>query len=294
MNTPVNNSVDLENRRAARKKKILHALWLITAILVTVVMAFPVYWMLNTALKDSSELLSTTPVLWPNSFHFENFVTAWNSIPFLKYIWNTLYVTVWRVFLEVVLGVLAAYGFARGSFKGKNILFVILLGALMIPDQVTFIPLYIMISRLGWIDTYSGLILPGAVSAYFIFMMRQNFMSVDQSYLDAGKMDGLGIIGTIRYVLIPMCRSSLITVTLISFINGWNSYFWPKLLAKSDHTRVITTGLVMLRQSFNDSEVTLNSNVIMAAAFISVLPIIIVFFANQKYMLTGYSKAAMK
>jgi ABC-type glycerol-3-phosphate transport system permease component len=205
-----------------------------------------------------------------------------------------MYVTVWQLFLQLTTGILAAYGFARGKFPFKNTLFVLVLGALMIPHQVTFVPLYILIANLDWIDTYAGLVLPGAVSAYFIFMMRQNFMSVDQSYLDAGMMDGLGIIGTIRHVLVPMCRSSIVTVAFITIIDGWNNYFWPKIISKTDATRLLSVGLVQLRDSWEQSLSYEHYNCVMAAVFISLIPVIILFFLNQKYMLQGYSKAAMK
>ena len=163
-------------------------------------------------------------------------------------------------------GILAAYGFARGNFPLKNTLFILVLGALMIPHQVTFVPIYILVANLGWIDTFAGLVLPTSVSAYLIFMLRQNFMSVDQSYLDAGKIDGLGIIGTLRHILIPMCRSSVATVAFVTVMDGWNNYFWPKILSKTEQTRPISVGLVMLKNSFEQSVQSQNYNVVMAAA----------------------------
>lgn len=283
-----------ENCRAAKKKRMAGILQTVGAVCVTLVMVFPMYWLFITALKGDREMMAVTPSLWPEEFHWENFAEVFRRIPLLRYMFNTLLVTFFQMVLQVGTGILAAYGFARGRFKGRDILFVLVLGALMIPHQVTFIPLYVVISRLGWVDTYAGLVMPGAVSAYFIFMMRQNFRSVDQSYLDAGRVDGLGVIGTIVHILIPMCRASIMTASLVSFINGWNNYFWPKILSKSDGTRLITVGMVKLSISWGDAYITEHFNVTLAGVFITMIPVIIMFFANQKYMLSGYSKASMK
>ena len=278
----------------ARRRQILRILQTIGAVLVTLLMLFPLYWMLITSLKDQSEVVTLVPTFWPKKLVFQNYIDAWTAVSFLRYIWNTLYVTFWHMLIQTVVGVLAAYGFSRGRFPGKNLLFLLVLSALMIPSQVTFIPLYVLIARLNWVDTLSGLVVPGMVSAYMIFMLRQNFMSVDQSYLDAGRVDGLGIIGTIRHVLIPMCKASVVTVSLVSFINGWNNYFWPKILSKSEETRLISVGLAKMKNMWTDLSGTGYYNTIMAGVAISIVPVVILFAFNQKYMLKGYSKNAMK
>ena len=163
----------------------------------------------------------------------------------------------------------------------------------MIPIQVTFIPIFIMMANWGMSDTFMGLILPVAVSPYFIFMLRQNFMAIDDSYIEAARMDGLGRVGIITRILAPMCKSTLFTVTLVTFTNGWNAYFWPKIIAKGETRRVLTVGLAYLKNTFAGGE-SMNNHEIMAGAVLAVVPVIILFFIFQKYMLTGYSKAAMK
>jgi ABC-type glycerol-3-phosphate transport system permease component len=285
----------IDSERAKHKNRITRAIQTIAAIIVTLVFAFPLYWMFITSLKANWELLSPVPTLLPvDGLQWKNYYIALTRVPLLKYILNTAYVTFLQLFLQMTIGILAAYGFARGRFPFRNTLFVIVLGALMIPHQVTFVPLYILIANMEWIDTFAGLVLPGAVSAYLIFMLRQNFMSVDQSYLDAGMIDGLGIIGTIRHILVPMCRSSIATLIFITIINGWNNYFWPKILSKSDATRLISVGLVNLKNSWEQSLNYEHYNCVMAAVFISLIPVIAMFILNQKYMLQGFSKSAMK
>lgn len=289
------NDNNLANQKARITKKISRVAQIVLAILVTLIFAFPLYWMFNTALKSHAEMTSIVPTLWPtNGLHWENFAEAFRMAPLLRYMLNTMYVTAIQLVIQMTVGVLAAYGFARGTFPCKNLLFTLVLGALMIPHQVTFIPIYILISRLDWIDTYAGLVLPCSVSAYMIFMLRQNFMGVDQSYLDAGKLDGLGIIGTIRHILMPMCRSSLVTVAFVTIMDGWNNYFWPKILVRSDEIRTIALGLAALKESWDQSIQFSNYNVLMAAVILSLIPVVILFVLCQKNMITGYSKAAMK
>lgn len=276
------------------KKKFFVGLQTAGAILVTLIMMFPLYWMFVTALKSGTEVVNVVPTFWPKELQWSNFRDAWVAVDFPRYIWNTLFVTGCNMLVQTVVGVLAAYGFARGDFPGKNALFLIVLSALMIPAQLVFAPIYVMIANLDLVDTIAGIVLPNTVSAYMIFMLRQNFMSVDQSYLDAGKVDGLGILGTIWHILIPMCKASVITTSLVSFINGWNNYFWPKILSKSEETRLISVAVAKMKGMWDDVGGSGYYNTIMAGVMISIIPIVLVFAFNQKYMLKGYSKAAMK
>ncbi|HEY8465092.1 MAG TPA: carbohydrate ABC transporter permease [Bacillota bacterium] len=265
----------------------------VVAGLITLVMLFPIYWMVISSLKTSDELLFPVPTLWPQKFQWVNFPNVMKRAPFVRYLFNTLVTTFFIMAGELIFGSMAAYGFSKGKFKGKNALFILVLGAMMIPIQVTFVPIYVMVSRLGWINSFQGLIVPNLVSAYFIFMLRQAFMSVDDSYLDAGRVDGLNRIGLLVHVLIPMCAPMMITVSIITFINGWNSYFWPKMVATKDEFRLLAVGVTRLRQTFAGME-TANYNEIMAGAVIAIIPIVILFLVLQKYILTGMSKAAMK
>ncbi len=263
------------------------------AVLITLVMLFPIYWMIISSFKTSTELLQTVPTLWPANFVWENYPNVLNRAPFFRYLLNTLVTTFFIMLGQLVMGILAAYGFSKGEFKGRNVMFMLVLGALMVPIQVTFVPIYVLISRLNSIDSWMGVILPNLVSAYFIFMLRQNFMAVDNSYIEAGKIDGMGRIGTIVHVLCPMCKPTLITVSIISFIDGWNSYFWPKMVTKTEASRTIAVGVQQLKNTFAGQEVS-NYNEIMAGAVMAIIPIVFLFLVLQKYIMTGMSKAAMK
>ncbi|HML47269.1 MAG TPA: carbohydrate ABC transporter permease [Clostridia bacterium] len=277
--------------RASAKGRV--ALQVAGAVLITLIMLFPMYWMVVSSLKSSEELLLAVPTLWPHVLRWDNYVNVLRRAPFGLYFFNTVVSTFLMMLGELVLGVSAAYGFSKGQFKGKNALFLLVLGALMVPIQVTFVPIYVMVARLGWLNTFAGLVVPNLVSAYFIFMLRQTFLTVDDSYLEAGKVDGMGRIGSIFHVLMPMCAPTLITISIITFINGWNNYFWPRMVAPLEARRTLAVGIVFLRRTFAGI-VTSNYNEIMAGAVLGILPIVVLFLVMQKYIMTGMSKAAMK
>lgn len=276
-------------------EKVGYVLQGVGATAVTLIMLFPLYWMVVTSFKTGEVLLGHGIDLLPSfPISFENYVEAWTRVPLAKYIFNTVITTAIAMTFKIVTGVLAAYGFSRESFPGCNALFYVILGAMMVPHQIIFIPIYLLCSKLGWINTYAGIVLPSLVAPHMIFMLRQAFKSVDQSYIDAGKLDGLGTLGTIWHVMVPMCKATLFTVGLNTFISEWNTYFWPKIITKTDDFRTIGIGLVRLRDSFTGEDVWAHTNVTMAGAVITMIPGVILFCIFQKYMLTGYSKTAMK
>ncbi len=263
------------------------------ATLVMLIMVFPLYWMVITSFKTTEEVLLTRPTFWPHTFTLDAYAQVMTHYPVTRYLLNTLIVTAGILIIQVVTSILAAYGFSKGEFRGKNILFVLVMGAMMIPIQVTFIPIYVMISKQGLLNSYVGLILPEAASAYSIFLLRQSFMAVDNSYLEAAEVDGMGKLRVIFSILVPMCRPTVVTMTILAFINGWNAYFWPKMITTTDKVRTIALGIADIRNSFLSME-ALNMNQIMAASCIAALPILVLFLVFQRYILTGFSKAAMK
>lgn len=277
----------------SKQNRAFTVLRCVISVLITLVVLFPIYWMIISSLKSSEELLQAVPTLWPKEFRWNNYPDALSMAPFGLYFFNTVVMTAGIMALQLSIGIFAAYGFSKGQFKGRGVLFMVVLGALMIPIQVTFVPLYVMMSKLNWLNSFAGLIIPNAVSAYLIFMLRQSFMAVDNSYLEAAKMDGLGRIGIVLKILCPMCKPTLITVGVITFIDNWNSYFWPKMVTTDFTRRTIALGVFELKRSYAGLE-TMNTNQIMAGAVMAIVPIIFVFIFLQKYILEGMSKAAMK
>ena len=265
----------------------------IFAVIITVIMVFPLFWMVSTALKTEAEPMGAKLVFWPAKMQFQNFNYVIDSVPFFRYMINTAVVTAMQMASELILGIMAAYAFSKGRFHGKHFLFIVVLGAMMIPLQVTFVPLYIVIARVGLMNTYWGIWIAGCVSSYTIFLLRQAFMTIDDSYIEAAHVDGMGKFGTIFRIMVPMCKPTVITVALTAFMGGWNNYFWPKVIIKEQNMYLLTVGIQKLRTSYG-GEITNNYHQIMAGVLLSVIPVFIVFALFQKHMLSGFTKAAMK
>ncbi len=274
-------------------RRVGQAIRFLLALTITVIMIFPLFWMLSTSLKTEAEVMGSQLVFWPEKMQFENFTYVIEKVPFFRYMLNTAVVTAMQMASELLLGIMAAYAFSKGKFHGKHLLFLLVLGAMMIPLQVTFIPLYVMVAQAGMMSTYWGVWIAGCVSSYTIFLLRQAFMTVDNSYLEAAHVDGMGKFATLFRIMVPMCKPTVITVALTAFMGGWNNYFWPKVIVKEQNMYLLTVGIQKLRTSYG-GEVTNNYHQIMAGVLLSVIPVFIVFALFQRHMLSGFTKAAMK
>lgn len=265
----------------------------IVAIVITLFMFFPIYWMLITALKTSSELRMAVPSFWPEKLMWENFASAFKAIPFYRFTVNTVIQTVGIVFLQINIGVMAAYAFSKGTFPGRDALFVLVLAALIVPEQVVFVPIYVMLSKIGWINTYYALIIPHAASAYGIFLLRQMFRSINNDVIEAAKVDGASRLQVLYRILTPMAMPTVATLTVISFIHSWNAYFWPLVMTNSNKMRVLTVGISMMRDSIAGDE-ALNFHLLMSASILVILPIVIMFVFAQKYIVAAMANSTFK
>ena len=293
METTNNNKMPGSLISPKASKQIKLAFQTLFAALFTLIMIFPIFWLVSTALKTEDEAMSAQIVFWPAVPQFQNFSYAMTKVPMLRYFFNTLIVTAMQMVSELGLGIMAAYAFSKGRFYGKHFLFIVVLGAMMIPLQVTFVPLYIIIARAGLMSSYLGIWIASCVSSYTIFLLRQSFMSLDNSYLEAAQVDGMNKMGIIFRIMVPMCKPTVITVGLTAFMGGWNSYFWPKIIVKDEMMYVLTIGVQRLKSTFGHETVN-NYHQIMAGLLLSILPVFVVFAVFQKHMLSGFTKAAMK
>ena len=267
-----------------KKHNIQKAIRILIALLCAVITVFPIYWMFVTSLKNSEELLKETPSLLLNELHFENYLKVLNNSGFWGYLKNTIIATLGIVTLQIVTSVAAAYGLAIGKFKYKKLIFALIIGAMIIPEQITFIPLYISFAKLGLVNTFIGLILPEAISPFLIYLLFNAFSNVDKSLIEAAKMDGLNKIQLLINVYIPVNISTFITTILLSFINGWNAYFWPKIITNNESHRVITIGIAYLKTTLG-GDIVSNYNEVMAGVLMSIIPIIILFVLFQKHIM---------
>jgi ABC-type glycerol-3-phosphate transport system permease component len=275
------------------KSPMLHTTRICIAVIITLFMFFPIYWMLITALKNPAELRLAAPTFWPEKVMWQNFASAFKAIPFYRFTMNTVIQTVGIVFLQINIGLMAAYAFAKGTFPGRDKLFALVLAALIVPEQVVFVPVYVLMSKLNWINTYYALIIPHATSAYGIFLLRQTFRSINNDVIEAAKVDGANRLQVLYKILTPMAMPTVSTLAVISFISSWNAYFWPLIMTNSNKMRVLTVGIAMMRDSIAGDE-ALNMHLIMSASVLIILPIVVLFVFAQKYIVAAMANSTFK
>lgn len=255
------------------------------------VMILPFYWMLITSVKELDEAISITPTWWPRKFHWENYVIAWNKpeVTFARYYWVSAYTTLLITAGTMVTSVLAGFAFAKMRFIGKNLFFYFVLATLMVPGQVLIIPDYIILARLGWLDTYHALVVPWLASVFSIFLLRQFFMTLPDDLWDAAQIDGAGRLRFLWRVAVPLSIPILITSGIFNFIANWNSLLWPLVVTTQPKMRTLMVGL----QVFNNDSGT-DYHLLMAASTFCVLPVVILFFLLQRYFVEGIARSGLK
>lgn len=260
---------------------------------VALMMTAPFLWMLLTSLKTQQEAFQFPPSLLPARPVWENYTQLFTLVPFGRYFLNTLLVTVAVVIGQLFVCSLAAYAFARLNFMGRDALFVLYLATMMVPFQVTLIPLYLLVFQLGWVNTYWGLIAPGLSSAYGIFLLRQAFLTVPQELIDAARMDGASEFTIYSRVFLPMNGPSLATLGVFAFLGTWTDLLWPLLIVRNPQMRTLELGLAYF-QSAVPQFVQPNWPLLMAAAVVVMLPVIVVYLMAQRYFVEGISLGSVK
>ena len=260
-------------------------------LVMAVVVLFPFYWMIISSLKTLDEYRMSVPTFFPRRVMFSNYLEAFSSANLGRLFLNTLYVGVVSTILSLVITILSAFAFARLEFKGKNALFAALLATMMIPGELFTITNYSTVTRLGWINTYTVLIVPFLVSVFYIYLLRQNFMQIpDELYL-AAKVDGTSDLKYLCKVMIPLSLPTLISITILKMMGAWNSYIWPRLVANDEAHRMITNGL---RNAFTETTGDVNYPVQMAAVALVSFPLFLVFVFLRKYIMKGVSRSGIK
>ena len=257
-------------------------------VLSSIAMLLPFYWMVNTGVMDESGVMQYPPQLIANPIRLDNFVIALTVRPFGRWFANTIFVAGSVTALQLVTCSLAAYAFARLRFPGRDRLFLLYLGTLMIPGQVTLIPTFILIRVFGWIDTYQALILPPAFSAFGTFLLRQFFLTIPFELEDAAKMDGASRFQSYARIIMPLAGPALAALVIFSFLHQWNSFLWPLVITNGLEMKTITVGLRAFQGTFGTQY-----QLMMAAATVSLLPVLAVFVAAQRYFIAGITFTGM-
>ena len=260
-------------------------------VLIAISVLFPFYWMLNSSLKSLEEYKLTVPTFFHRSLLFSNYVDAFTTANLGSLFINTLFVGLVSTALSLVITVLAAFAFARLEFKGKNFLFAALLATMMIPGELFTITNYQTVTNLGWLNTYTVLIVPMLVSVFYIYLLRQNFLQIPNELYLAAKVDGTSDLKYLWKVMIPLALPTLISITILKMMGSWNAYIWPRLVANDGVHSLITNGL---RNSFTDTTGDVNYPVQMAAVALVSLPLFLVFIFLRKYIMKGVSRSGIK
>ena len=260
-------------------------------ILMAVIVLFPFYWMVISSLKSLEEYRFNVPTFFPQKILLSNYAEAFTTASLGRLFYNTMIVGVVSTLLSLVITVLSAFAFARLEFKGRDAMFGALLATMMIPGELFTITNYSTVTQLGWMNTYTVLIVPFLVSVFYIYLLRQNFMQIPNELYLAAKVDGTSDLKYLWKVMVPLSLPTLISITILKMMGAWNSYIWPRLVANDEAHRMITNGL---RNAFTETTGDVNYPVQMAAVAIVSAPLFLVFVFLRKYIMAGVSRSGIK
>ena len=270
------------------KKGIGGVVGFLLKLIVSAIFIFPFLWMLSLALQSDMDITKLT--LIPKQPTLQNFANAWRLAPFGTYLKNSVIIIIAIVVLQTLVMVPAAYAFAKFDFKGKGVLFGVVLIAFMMPSQVTFIPIYHMMAGFGWTNTLLPQILPFMTNAFGIFLLRQYFMQVPDELIEAARLDNANEAQVLARIMLPMSKPGISAIALLSFVGHWNDYFWPLIMTNSDFIRPITIGVSRLK----DTEGNDQWNLIMAGNMFLVLPILLMYIFASKYIINSFAYSGIK
>jgi multiple sugar transport system permease protein len=264
--------------------------WYIHLILIlgAFVMIAPLLWMLTLSLKPA-KLTYSPPFLIPTTFEWANYAKAWEAAPFARYYLNTAIITFGITRGQLIFGSLAAYAFARLTFPGRNLLFLLVLGTMMLPFQVLLIPSYLIVKDLGWLNSFAGLIVPRMVSAFGIFLLRQHYLTIPKEMDEAALIDGASRLGVWWRIILPLSRPALATLAIFAFLFAWNDFLWPLIVTDKPDMRTIQLGLVMFQGRYST-----NWTLLMAGTMTATLPTIFVFLLGQKQFIESIALTGVK
>lgn len=277
----------MSNKKSTKNK--LGKFLVITILIIgSIFMITPFIWMILTSFKMEKEAILMPPTFLPKEFTIDNYVKLFSELDFFVYFKNTL-IVVFFSFIGMFLNAMAGYAFAKFKFPGKNILFYIILATMMIPGQVTMIPVYLILNKLALTNTMIGIVLPGLVGAFGIFLFKQFMEGIPTDLIEAARLDGAGEYGILFKIIMPTAKPIFAVQGILTFIAGWNSFLWPLIVANNDKFYTLSVGLQLLKGQ-NSSNFALQ----MAGAAIMVIPIMIIYSIFQKQITEGFTISGMK
>lgn len=286
------DSYDKIEKNAKVRKGVMNTVIYILLTFWVVMVLFPFYWMILTSFKSyASYNAEYTPKFFTLSPTLQNYRDAFTAVPLAKYFLNTLIFTLLTTALMLVVSVLAAYAFARMDFPGKNLLFSLFLSLMMIPNELVIITNFTTITNLDMRNTFTGLILPSVTSVFYIYLLKENFAQVPENLYLAAKVDGTSDLKYLTRVMIPICRPTIVTVTILKVIECWNSYVWPRLITDEQDYYLVSNGIQEIRENGFGRE---NIPAMMAAVVVISLPLIVLFLIFRNKIMEGVSRGGTK
>jgi sn-glycerol 3-phosphate transport system permease protein len=276
------------NRRVSQVTQ--RALGYTAMIAVVLIIGIPVAWVLSGALKTNREIFSTTPQLLPLNPNFDNFGKAWRAAPFDRFYLNSFITTLLGAGAEIIMAVTTAYALVFVRFPKRDWVFVLLLLALMVPEEVVLVPNYLTIAGWRMVNTYPGIVLPGASIAFGTFLLRQYFRTLPLELIDAARVDGAGHLRTLLSVVVPVAAPAVATTALLSITAKWNEYLWPLLITTTEDMRTLPVGIARLL----DQEGNTEWGVVMAATLFVIVPVMLIFLYAQRFVVDGIAAGAVK
>ena len=290
-NTMHENNIQRISARQKVTKVLMKVLTYGFLALMALIILFPFYWMIISSLKSLDEYRMTVPTFWPQTIMWGNYARAFETANLGRLFMNTAYVGIVSTLASLVITVLAAFAFARLEFKGRDAMFGMLLGTMMIPGELFTITNYATVNSFGWMNTYTVLIVPFLVSVFYIYLLRQNFLQIPNELYLAAKVDGCSDLKYLWKVMIPLALPTLISITILKMMGAWNSYVWPNLVADDASMHLITNGL---RNAFTAATGDVDYPLQMAAVAIVSAPLFLVFLFLRKYIMHGVSRSGIK
>ena len=281
----VQKKTDAENKIQKAVTYILLTIW-------ALIVLFPFYWMILTSVKSYGAYNAEhTPAFFTLSPTIQNYVDAFTTVPLVGYLLNTVIFAVITTAIMVVVSTLAAYAFARLEFKGKNLVFTLFLALMMIPSELVVITNFVTITNLDLRNTMTGLVLPSVTSVFYIYLLKENFEQVPDELYRAAKVDGTSDLKYLWKVMIPICRPTIVTITILKIIECWNSYVWPRLITDDQAYYLVSNGIQEIRENGFGRE---NIPAMMAAVVVISVPLILLFLAFRNKIMEGASRGGLK
>ena len=290
MEKTVNIEKDL--RRAEMQRKVIKVLIYTLLVFWAIMVIFPFYWMLISSFKEYSDYnAESVPQFFPMNPTFDNYIEAFTAVPLARYLVNTLIFTVLTTALMLVIIIPAAFAFSRLDFKGKNIVFTLFLSLMMIPSELVVITNFVTITEFNLRNTFAGLILPSVSSVFYIYLLKENFSQIPDELYFAAKVDGTSDFKYMLKVMVPICKPTIITITILKVIECWNSYVWPRLITDDRLYYLVSNGIQEIRESGFGRE---NVPAMMAAVVVISVPLIVLFLIFRKKIMEGVARGGTK